>query len=73
MNINCNREGGGNIEHGYRVVNETLTDNQRINANELFRDVFHPNIKYKYRSQRPKYDEGETCHRYHAIGLYNTT
>ena len=69
MSINYNSKGGGNIEHGYRVVNETLTDNQRINANDLFRDLFQPSIKDKYRGQRPKYDGGETCHRYHAIGV----
>ena len=45
MNRNCNRKGGGNSEHGDRVVNDNLTDNQRLNTNELFRDVFHPSIK----------------------------
>ena len=73
MNINYNSKGGGNSVHGDRVVNENLVDNKRINANELFRDVFHPNIKDQYIGQRPKCDGGETCHRYHAIGVYNTT
>ena len=73
MNKNYNSKGGGNSEHGDRVVNENLADNQRINANELFRDIFHPRIKEQYRGQRPKCDGGETCHRYHAIGVYNTT
>ena len=34
MNKNYNLKGGGNSEHGDRVVNENLADNQRINANE---------------------------------------
>ena len=58
MNRNCDRKGRGNIENGERVVNYNLTYNQRINANELFRYVFHPRIKDHYRVQRPKYDRG---------------
>ena len=73
MNRNCGSKGGGNSENGDRVVNDNLSDSQMINTNGLFRNVFHPRIKDQYRGQRPKYDGGENCHKYHGIGVYNTT
>ena len=63
----------GNNGNSNKVENTTITPEEKLQRNERFKDVFHPEVKRRCQLCVPKIDGNELCMRYHLIGWCTVT